>query len=85
VNGWPGPPTLSTIITIAGRGGIGTIIITAIITTTTEIKFPAVRTCAAHVDEDWNMEQWGRDELALERRAVRFAELQAAAKVLRSL
>ena len=34
---------------------------------------------AAHVDEDWNIEQWGRDELALERRAFRFAELQAAA------
>ncbi len=29
---------------------------------------------AAHVDEDWNMEQWGGDELALERRASRFAE-----------
>jgi len=40
---------------------------------------------AAHVDEDWNMEQWGRDELALERRAFRFAELQAAATVLNSL
>ena len=40
---------------------------------------------AAHVDEDWNMEQWGRDELALERRAFRFAELQAAATVLRTL
>ena len=40
---------------------------------------------AAHVDEDWNMEQWGRDELALERRGFRFAEMQAAAKVLRSL
>ena len=37
---------------------------------------------AAHVDEDWNMEQWGRDEMALERRAFRFAELQAAATVL---
>jgi chaperone required for assembly of F1-ATPase len=37
---------------------------------------------AAHVDEDWNMEQWGHDELALERRAVRFAELKAAALVL---
>jgi chaperone required for assembly of F1-ATPase len=40
---------------------------------------------AAHVDEDWNMEQWGRDELALDRHAFRFAELQAAATVLRSL
>jgi chaperone required for assembly of F1-ATPase len=37
---------------------------------------------AAHVDEDWNIEQWGGDELALERRAFRFAELQAAATVL---
>jgi chaperone required for assembly of F1-ATPase len=37
---------------------------------------------AAHVDEDWNMEQWGRDELALERRAARFSEMQAAATVL---
>ncbi len=37
---------------------------------------------AAHVDEDWNMEQWGRDALALQRRTFRFAELQAAAMVL---
>jgi chaperone required for assembly of F1-ATPase len=39
---------------------------------------------AAHIDEDWNMEQWGRDELALERRAYRHAEFQAAAAVLRT-
>jgi len=38
---------------------------------------------AAHVDEDWNMEQWGRDEVALERRASRLAEFQAAAAVLK--
>jgi chaperone required for assembly of F1-ATPase len=38
---------------------------------------------AAHVDEDWNMEQWGGDAIALERRATRFAEMQAAAIVLR--
>ncbi len=37
---------------------------------------------AGQVDEDWNSEQWGRDELALERQAFRFAELQAAATVL---
>ena len=37
---------------------------------------------AANVDEDWNMEQWGRDEIAIERRAFRFAEFQAAAMVL---
>jgi chaperone required for assembly of F1-ATPase len=40
---------------------------------------------AAHVDEDWNMEQWGRDELALERRAFRRAEMQSAATVLQNL
>jgi len=37
---------------------------------------------AAHVDEDWNMHFWGRDELALERRAFHFAEMKAAAMVL---
>jgi len=39
---------------------------------------------AAHVDEDWNIEHWGSDEQAAERRAFRFAELEAAAFVLRS-
>jgi chaperone required for assembly of F1-ATPase len=37
---------------------------------------------AAHVDEDWNMEQWGRDEMAMQRRDFRHAEFQAAATVL---
>jgi chaperone required for assembly of F1-ATPase len=37
---------------------------------------------AANVDEDWNMQLWGRDEMALAARAVRFADLQAAATVL---
>ena len=37
---------------------------------------------AAHVDEDWNMEMWGRDELGLKRRTYRFAEMTAAAHVL---
>jgi chaperone required for assembly of F1-ATPase len=40
---------------------------------------------AAHVDEDWNMHLWGRDEQALERRAAREAEMQAAAQVLAKL
>ncbi len=40
---------------------------------------------AAHVDEDWNMQTWGRDELALARRAARLSEMQAAATVLRLL
>jgi chaperone required for assembly of F1-ATPase len=37
---------------------------------------------AANVDEDWNMEFWGEDALALEHRAARFAEMEAAARVL---
>lgn len=40
---------------------------------------------AAHVDEDWQMDQWGRDELALARRAFRFADFNAAATVLAAL
>ena len=40
---------------------------------------------AAHIDEDWNMEQWGRDEIALKRRGWRFAEFNAAALVLRTI
>ena len=40
---------------------------------------------ASNVDDDWNIKQWGADDEALERRAFRFAELQAAATVLQSL
>ena len=37
---------------------------------------------AAHVDEDWNMDFWGRDEAALNRRALRYTELLAACQML---
>lgn len=37
---------------------------------------------AAHLDEDWQMAQWGRDELALARRAFRRTDFDAAATVL---
>jgi chaperone required for assembly of F1-ATPase len=40
---------------------------------------------AAHVDEDWQMEQWGADEVALARSAFRFSELRSAATVLTCL
>lgn len=36
---------------------------------------------AAHVDEDFQMNAWGRDEEALSRRASRFVEMRAAARV----
>jgi chaperone required for assembly of F1-ATPase len=38
---------------------------------------------AAHVDEDFQMRVWGADVEALERRAKRFAEMRAAAQLMR--
>jgi chaperone required for assembly of F1-ATPase len=38
---------------------------------------------AAHLDEDWQMAQWGRDELAMERRAFQRTDFDAAVTVLR--
>ncbi|MEP9356565.1 ATP12 family protein [Xanthobacter sp. KR7-65] len=37
---------------------------------------------AAHVDEDFNREQWGEDEIASARRAARWTEMEAAARLL---
>ena len=37
---------------------------------------------AAHVDEDWNISQWGEDAEAAARRALRFADFRAAALAL---
>ena len=38
---------------------------------------------AAHVDEDWQAEQWGKDALAAETRAARAAEYRAAIRFLK--
>jgi chaperone required for assembly of F1-ATPase len=40
---------------------------------------------AAHVDEDWNVEQWGVDEEVAARRLARFLDFRAAAGVLKAL
>jgi chaperone required for assembly of F1-ATPase len=37
---------------------------------------------AAHVDEDWQISQWGQDAEAAARRARRWAEMQAASRML---
>ena len=37
---------------------------------------------AAHVDEDWNIEKWGADSEAMQRRARRFEDFKAAALAL---
>jgi len=38
---------------------------------------------AAHVDEDWNAERWGRDDEAAQRRAARAVDFRAAAQILK--
>ena len=40
---------------------------------------------AAHVDEDWNVAQWGVDEEVAARRMARFYDFRAAASVLKAL
>ena len=40
---------------------------------------------ATHIDEDWQIEHWGDDDEALERRAKRRLELQSAADFLAML
>lgn len=40
---------------------------------------------AAHVDEDWQVERWGEDILAAERRTARRAEFDAALRFLRAV
>lgn len=40
---------------------------------------------AAHIDEDWQIRQWGVDVEAAERRARRWGEMQAASKFLELL
>jgi chaperone required for assembly of F1-ATPase len=40
---------------------------------------------AAHVDEDWNIEQWGVDEEVAARRAARLVDFRAAAGILKGL
>ena len=40
---------------------------------------------AAHVDEDWNIEQWGVDEEVAARRAARLIDYTAAVSILRAL
>ena len=40
---------------------------------------------AVHVDEDWQMAFWGRDEQAMARRAFRKKEWDAAVLVIRDV
>lgn len=43
---------------------------------------PETAWAAAHIDEDWQIEQWGPDAEAAERRAFRSREFEAACRIL---
>ena len=40
---------------------------------------------AAHVDEDWNISQWGEDQEAKERRSTRLLDMTAAGACIQAL
>jgi chaperone required for assembly of F1-ATPase len=40
---------------------------------------------AAHVDEDWNIEQWGVDDEVAARRAARLVDFRAAVRILQAM
>ncbi len=40
---------------------------------------------AAHVDEDWNRDQWGADEEVTARRAAREVDFRAAVRILAAM
>jgi chaperone required for assembly of F1-ATPase len=40
---------------------------------------------AAHIDEDWQISQWGQDAEAAARRAQRWRDMQAASRLIRLL
>lgn len=50
-----------------------------------EVRDPDQVWAAAHVDEDWNAEQWGVDEEAAGRRAARLKDFTAAVAVLQAV
>ena len=52
---------------------------------THEVRDPNQVWAAAHVDEDWNVEQWGADEEAVSRRVARQVDFDAAVRILRAV
>ena len=50
-----------------------------------EVLSPEQVWAAAHVDEDWNAEQWGIDEEVATRRAARQVDYDAATRILKAL
>ncbi|MEP9401960.1 ATP12 family chaperone protein [Sphingomonas silueang] len=69
---------LSPIVSLTGSLLIGLMLVEGAIV-------PQAAWAAAHVDEDWQAEQWGEDALAAGTRAVRAAEFDAAVAFLRAV
>jgi chaperone required for assembly of F1-ATPase len=66
---------LSPIVTITGSLVLGLALVERAMT-------PDDVWAAANLDEDWQAEQWGEDALAVQARAVRRADFDAAARFL---
>ncbi|WP_315754241.1 MULTISPECIES: ATP12 family chaperone protein [unclassified Bradyrhizobium] len=84
----------------AARGalptGLWTVAATHVVTTLTGsallalalahgVRDPGQVWAAAHVDEDWNVAQWGADEEAMSRRAAKQIDYEAAVRILRAV
>jgi len=78
VDNWPPPFALAALASLTSLAGSALITLALVRGRLTV----AEAWNAAHVDEDWNIRQWGEDGEAADRRARRFAEFEAAAKML---
>jgi len=78
VENWPPPFALAALASLTSLAGSALIALAL-----ARGRLSAVEAWnAAHVEEDWNLRQWGEDAEAVERRTLRFAEFEAAAKML---
>jgi chaperone required for assembly of F1-ATPase len=50
-----------------------------------DVREPVEIWTAAHVDEDFNIEQWGLDEEVAARRAARAVDYEAATRILNAM
>jgi chaperone required for assembly of F1-ATPase len=78
IENWPPPFALAVIASLTSLAGSALIALALARGHLTAVE----AWNAAHVDEDWNIRQWGEDAEAASRRAQRFAEFEAAAKLL---
>ena len=78
VESWPPPFALAALASLTSLAGSSLI---ALALARGQLT-PVEAWNAAHVDEDWNIRQWGEDAEATARRTQRFCEFEAAAKML---